>query len=131
MADEIREKSEAQIWWESDLNLYNACNWIEENYATPEECFSIFAQQGRRDYNSFIVAVGQGHDRATLVWYRLNTAFDKWMVESRKKVLDSDDQKAKTILLKFLQTGKFQKIYIPKKVQRLIDAQNYIDFRKW
>ena len=98
MADEIREKSEAQIWWESDLNLYNACNWIEENYATPEECFSIFAQQGRRDYNSFIVAVGQGHDRATLVWYRLNTAFDKWMVESRKKVLDSDDQIAKTIL---------------------------------
>ena len=128
---EIREKTAAQAFWESDENLDAACRWIDENYATPEECFSIFAQQGRRDYSSFVTAVGQGHDRATVVWYRLNTAFDKWMVESRKKVLDSGDQKAKATLLKFLHTGKLQKTYIPKKVQRIIDAQNYLDIRKW
>ena len=60
--------------------------------------------------------------------YKKNRSTVHWMAVQLTWEID---QKAKTILLKFLQTGKLQKIYIPKKVQRLIDAQNYIDFRKW
>ena len=54
-----------------------------------------------------------------------------WLSKLRKKVLDSDDVKAIAKMYKFQKTGKLYRSDTPKKVQRLIDAQNYIDFRKW
>lgn len=100
------EKTASQAFWDSDQNLDDACQWIEENYGSPYVAFILFAGQNRDDYGSFVAAVNRGHTRATVVWDRLRQAEEAWFNKAKKFVFDSDDTKSIAKLIKFFDQRK-------------------------
>lgn len=98
---ETRVKTESQAYWESDKNLDAACQWVIENFGFKEECFIIFAGQNKRDFQSFITAVKQGHNRATIVFDKLDQSENVWLNNIKQKILDSGDNKAIATMYKF------------------------------
>lgn len=121
---------EPKAFFAIDGNLELMCNFIEENYTLPHEAFSHFNLCSRAYYAlEKLVYTRCATEKTAYIYYRLNAAVDKWMAATRKKILDSKDEKAKATLLKFLHSGKMQKKDISQKIHQLIDFQNYIDER--